>query len=239
MAVTAGQIVAMGGGGLDPTSHLLEDFVVSLIPGQPARPRVCYVPTASGDPDAGIVRFYNAFPSDAYQPSHLNLFNRRVLDLDTFLHQQDVIYVGGGNTANMLAIWRIHGVDRILREVLTAGVVLCGSSAGALCWFEDGVTDSYGGHASLGDGLGFLDGNYTPHWDSEPARQAIFRELTQRSGRFGYATTDCAALHFKDGALAEVVTSKPSAEAFLFEPGPSRPKETLLPHRYLGGDVAL
>ncbi|HET7037529.1 MAG TPA: peptidase E, partial [Thermomicrobiaceae bacterium] len=173
MAVTAGQIVAMGGGAMDPKNHLLEDFVVSLIASPRERPRVCFVPTASGDADSNIVRFYNAFPSDTYQPSHLTLFNRRVSDLESFLHQQDVIYVGGGNTANMLAIWRIHGVDRILREALTAGVVLCGSSAGALCWFEDGVTDSYGGHAQLTDGLGFLDGNFTPHWDSESERQAL------------------------------------------------------------------
>jgi dipeptidase E len=141
-------IVAMGGGGFsaDPDDTRLDDYVLSLVGRE--RPRVCFLPTASGDSDAYIARFHAAFPPERAQATHLPLFNRRGDDPRGHLLAQDVVYVGGGNTANMLAVWRLHRIDAALREAWQAGVVLCGLSAGALCWFEGGVTDSFGPNSS-------------------------------------------------------------------------------------------
>ena len=140
-------IVAMGGGGfsMEPDNPLLDDYVLDLARGQRGRerPRVCFLATASGDSPAYIAKFYAAFARRA-EASHLALFIRTVDDIDAFLLDQDVIYVGGGNTENMLAIWRVHGVDRALGRAWESGVVLTGLSAGSLCWFETGSTDSFG-----------------------------------------------------------------------------------------------
>jgi peptidase E len=132
---------------MESGNPLLDDYVLGLTRAE--RPRVCFLPTASGDADPYIVKFYNAFTGTAFShrraiPTHLSLFRRTVADLRSFLLSQDVLYVGGGNTANMLAAWRIHGLDSILREAWQAGIILCGPSAGAVCWFESGVTDSFG-----------------------------------------------------------------------------------------------
>jgi peptidase E len=137
------QIVAMGGGGfsMEPDNPLLDDYILSLA--STDRPRICFLPTASGDDPTYIVNFYTAFAGRA-DASHLPLFSRRGEDAQAFLLDQDVIYVGGGNTENMLAIWRVHGVDRALRAAWDAGIVLAGLSAGSLCWFETGTTDSFG-----------------------------------------------------------------------------------------------
>jgi dipeptidase E len=129
-----------------------------------------------------------------------------VADLRAFLLEQDVIYVGGGNTANMLAIWRVHGVDRILREAWEAGVVLAGISAGAICWFEAAVTDSFGvPPTGLRDGLGFLPGSACPHYNSEDRRRPVYHELVLGGFPGGYAADDGVGLHFVDRELAEVV----------------------------------
>src|SRR5919201_2079274 len=136
-------IVAMGGGGFSMDDAVLDDYVLGLAAAE--RPAVCFLPTASGDADSYVVRFYAAFPPERARASHLPLFARDDRDPRAYLLAQDVVYVGGGNTVNMLAVWRAHGVDAALREAWEAGVVLTGLSAGSLCWFEGGVTDSYGG----------------------------------------------------------------------------------------------
>ena len=160
---------------MEPDLPLLDDFLVGLT-GR-GRPRVCLVPTASGDAPDFIARFHGAFDGRA-EASHLGLFDRTVVDLRAFVLAQDVVYVGGGNTANMLAVWRVHGLDSILVEAWRAGVVLAGLSAGAICWFEAGVTDSFG--PSLGplrDGLGLLPGSMCPHYDGEPLRRPTYQRL--------------------------------------------------------------
>src|SRR5580692_7183372 len=138
-------IVAMGGGGfsMEPRNPKLDNFVLSLVR-RKRRPRVCFVGTASGDSDWYIRRFHEAFPPSRAAATHLTFFERNVRDLKSFVMEQDVIYVGGGSSANMLAVWRLHGFDKALRAAWNAGVVMAGISAGAICWFEDGVTDSYG-----------------------------------------------------------------------------------------------
>ncbi len=231
------RIVAMGGGGfsMEPDNPLLDAFVLSL--SGVARPRVCFLATAGGDADNYVMRFYRAFGRLDCRPSDLSLFAREVADLESFLLGQDVIYVGGGSTANLLAVWRVHGVDAILREAWERGIVLCGISAGMNCWFEASVTDSFGpALAPLRDGLGLIEGSACPHYDGEPQRRPIYRRLVA-DGELppGWAADDGAALVFGDDALAEVVCSRPDAHAYRVLGGPgSEVHERPLPTRFLG-----
>jgi peptidase E len=142
-----------------------------------ARPRVLFVPTASGDSADLITRFYAAFARRS-EASHVSLVRREIADLDALCRDQHLIYVGGGNTANMLAMWRVHGFDRALRAAYEAGVVITGVSAGAVCWFDDAVTDSFGmPMRRLGDGLGWLRGVLVPHYDREAQRRPVLARL--------------------------------------------------------------
>jgi dipeptidase E len=234
-------VVAMGGGGfsMEPDNPLLDDAVLDVARRTRGvdQPRVCFLATASGDAAGFIEDFHTAFDSKAAEPSHLELFDRSVTDIETLLLAQDVIYVGGGNTMNMLAVWRIHGVDRILRTAYEAGTVMAGLSAGSLCWFEGGTTDSFGPDlAPIHDGLGFIAGSHCPHYDGEALRRPLYQRLVAE-GRLppGYAADDGAALVFRDGELHSVVASRPDARGYRVEPGPDGAAiETELETRYLG-----
>jgi peptidase E len=238
-------IVAMGGGGfsMEPDNPLLDRFVLDLARGAArragrdvARPRICFLPTASGDAEGYIERFHEAFDAIA-EAAHLALFERTVSDVAGFIGDQDAIYVGGGNTENMLAIWRIHDVDRALRAAWERGVVMAGLSAGSLCWFESGTTDSYGPELSmLGGGLGFLAGSHCPHYDGEPGRRPLFHRLIGE-GRLpaGYAADDGAALVFRGTTLEACVSSRPAAACYHVAGLPDgQATERRLPTRYLG-----
>ncbi|WP_182524937.1 peptidase E [Nocardioides dongkuii] len=216
-----GTIVALGGGGfsMDP-EPLLDDFVLSLATrrrGVGGLPKVCFVPTASGDAETYVDRFLEAFAGRA-ETATLRLFHLHELggaDLREHLLAQDVVYVGGGSTANLLALWRLHGLDTVLREALEQGVVLAGVSAGMNCWFEASVTDSFGPLAPLRDGLGFLPGSACPHYDGEPDRRPAYLDLVGTGALpSGYAADDGCALHFRDGELVEAVSSRPDAAAY-------------------------
>jgi peptidase E len=228
------QIVAMGGGGflMEPDNPLLDDFVLGL--GRGDRPRVCFLAAASGDAPGFLEHFYQTFEGRC-RPTHLSLFNREVEELEPFLREQDVVYIGGGNTANLVAILRAHRADVALRAAARDGLVLAGVSAGALCWFAAGLTDSFGPRLSpLDGGLGFVDGSMCPHYNHEP-RRPLYQALIAE-GRIpgGVAADDGAALHFADGALVEVVTSRPEARAFRVARTPAGCAETGLPARFLG-----
>jgi dipeptidase E len=232
-------IVAMGGGGfsMEPDVPLLDDHVLQLarVGRGRERPRVCFIGTASGDAESYIAHFYAAFALRS-EATHLALFDRKVGDIEAFLLDQDAVYVGGGNTANMLAVWRVHGVDRGLRKAWEAGVVLAGISAGSNCWFEASTTDSYGALAALNDGLGLVPGSHSPHYDGEPARRPTFQRLIG-SGELpnGLAADDGVALVFDGAELAEAVASRPSARAYRVVRGSAGEAiETELPTRYLG-----
>ena len=230
-------IVAFGGDGFynDPHSTLTARFVMDLTGIE--RPRVCFLPTASGDAETYVEVFHTRYSPELCEASHLYLFHREVKDLRSFLLAQNVIYVGGGNTANMLAIWRVHGVQDILREAHDLGIVLCGTSAGSLCWFECGVTDSFGlDLAPLYDGLGFLRGSNCPHYDSESLRQPQYRKFISEGLPAGYAADDGAALHFVNGEFREAVSSKPQARAFHVRRNGSNIIEQPLAVRYLGAE---
>jgi len=233
-------IVAMGGGGfsMEPDNPLLDDYTLDLARTARGRerPRVCFLATASGDTPGYIADFYAALARRS-EASHLSLFVRTVDDIERHLLDQDVIYVGGGNTENMLAVWRVHGVDRALRAAWESGVVLAGLSAGSLCWFETGTTDSYGaGLAPLSSGLGFLPGSHAPHYDGESTRRPHYQKLIAEGVLpAGYAADDGVALVFRGTQLDEVVASRPGARAYRVERGADgKAIETELPTRYLG-----
>ncbi len=212
------QIVACGG-----FAHgtALDDHVLEVARGR----RICTVPTASMEPDSGVVRFYDVFARRA-QASHL-LFNPwPPRNLREFVLSQDVLHVPGGNTANMLAIWRVHGFDRIVREAREDGVVLYGWSAGMLCWFEASLTDSFGPQLEgMRDGLAFLPGSACPHYDGEERRRPRYRELVDGGFPAGYAADDGVALHFVGTELREVVSVREGATAYRVEQGSEKALE--------------
>jgi len=217
-----GQILAMGGGGfmLEPSSPL-DDFLLSLA--SSARPRVCFVPTPAGDADRAVAAFFEAFSWRECEPSCLRLFGTPERPADR-LADQDVVYVSGGNTANALALWRLHGIDRALRDAWERGAVLGGVSAGANCWFECSVTDSFGVELGpLPDGLGILAGSFCPHYDGEERRRSVYRSLVDGGFPAGFAADDGAALHFVGTELREVVASRPEARAYRVERGLETP----------------
>jgi dipeptidase E len=213
-----GRILAMGG-----HSPVLEDVVLEL-----AGPRMCFVPTASGDEDWQLVRFYESFAHRA-EASHVSFNPWPRADLREHVLAQDALYVGGGSTANMLAIWRVHGFDAVLREAWESGVLLCGWSAGMICWFEAGVTDSFGPElVGMRDGLGLLPGSACPHYDGEERRRPVYTGLVADGFPPGYAADDGAALHFVGMELREVVTARAGATAYRVDPGSETPFEARL-----------
>jgi dipeptidase E len=205
-----GHILAMGGGDVVSPGSQLDDYLLELSGKQ--RPRIGYLPTAGGEQPDGIERFYDAFAPRRCEPSHLELFGVPEQPA-AWVAAQDVVYVCGGNTANALAIWRVHGVDVALRQAWERGAVLGGWSAGGICWFEDGVTDSFGPTLrELGDGLGFLRGSFCPHYDGEPERRPTYKRLVRRGVLPpGYAADDDAAFHFEGTELREVVSQREGA----------------------------
>lgn len=208
------RIVACGGAVFVEGAERLQRFILSLARGE--RPRVCFLPTATGDHPEAIARFYRAAARLDCRPSDLPLFHREVSDLREFLLGQDVIWVAGGNTANMLAIWRVHGVDWILREAWEAGVVLCGSSAGMNCWFEASVTDSFSMTelAALEDGLRFLSGSACPHYDGERERRPTYRRLVAEGFPPGHAADDGVGIVFEGTDRVDVVTHREGASGW-------------------------
>jgi peptidase E len=210
--VAAPQIVACGGFLLGSPLH---DHVFELARGR----RALYVPTANMESADNVLRFYELMRGRG-DADHL-LFNPYPPDdLRGFALSFDVIFVGGGNTANMLAVWRLHGFDVILREAWESGIVLAGSSAGMICWFEAGVTDSFGLQLEgMRDGLGFLRGSACPHYDGEERRRPRYRELVDGGFPAGYAADDGAALHFAGTELREVLSVRDGATAYRVEPG--------------------
>lgn len=213
----AGQIVVSGGAGYwsGPEGVKLDDYALSLT-GR-SRPRVCVLCTASGDAEGYIRSFYEHFEARC-EVSHLPLFLPPFADPAELLARQDLIYVGGGSTANMLAVWRVHGIDRLLIAAMERGTVLYGSSAGGICWFESGLTDSLSFDGSLfplTNALGILAGSHAPHFD-QPGRADAYAAMVA-DGRLaaGIGIDDYAAAHYVDGRLSHIVTSRADATAHL------------------------
>ena len=206
------QIVAFGGGGfsMESGNPLLDDYVLGLT--ESPRPRVCFLPTASGDADHYVVRFYRAFSADRCDASHISLFRREQgpEDIREHLLAQDLIYVGGGSVVSMLGVFAAHGIGAVLREAWEAGVVLCGLSAGSLCWFSEAITGFHGTPRRV-EGLGLLPYSNCVHYERDGARRSAYRRALAEGMRGGYAAEDGAALHFRGTELHRVVSSRPSA----------------------------
>jgi dipeptidase E len=208
------QIIALGGGGfgVDLTNLALDRYI--LAQARVPNPAVAFVPTASGDLDNYVVRFYTAYGGLPCRPSHLPFF-RRTPDLRAYLLAQDVIYVGGGNTKSMLAVWREWSLPEILREAWESGIVLAGISAGAICWFAQGVTDSFADRLRALDCLGFLPGSCCPHYDGEPERRPAYHQLVLNGEMLpGFAIDNGAAIHFLDNDVHRAVASRQGAAVY-------------------------
>ena len=205
------RIVACGGRELFHPQ--LIDYVLSFA--KRKRPKVLFLPTASGDGEVYTALFRMGFAGRDCELTVLALFDRTVDDIDGLIRDQDVVVVGGGNTANMLAIWRVHGVDRALRAAYEAGTVLTGWSAGCICWFEGGTTDSFTPElGALRDGLGFLKGTATPHYDSEERRPKVYAREIAAGLPPGIALDDGVAASYDDEKLVEVVSGREGGRAF-------------------------
>ncbi len=222
---------------MEPTNPLMDDHVLALTGVE--RPRVCFLPTASGDADHYVVRFYRRFGAVA-ETSHVSLFRRDRSpgsvegDIEDHLLRQDLIYVGGGSLKSLLGAWRAHGLDRTLERAWEAGVLLCGLSAGSLCWFSDAVT-AFHGPSERVKGLGFLPFSNCVHYDGEPERREAFQRMVTGGLPSGYGVDDGAALIFRGTELEEIVTSKPIASAYLVRRGDAgEVYERRLEARYLG-----
>lgn len=234
MAESEGQIIAMGGGGFvaDPDNLLLEEYILAAC--DAPEPRVCFIPTASGDSSAHVEKFYAAFNRLSCRPNHL-ILSRTGTNVLRPAEDADVFYVGGGNTRNLLVLWKEWRLSDVLREAWQRGAVLSGVSAGALCWFEEGVSDSFGPDLKPIRCLGLLRGSYCPHYDGEPERRPAFRGMVA-AGRItdGYGVDDGAALHFVGQELQEIVSSRSGAGAYRVARRDDDAEEEALEATYLG-----
>jgi dipeptidase E len=201
-------IVPMGGGRFCEGAAR---FLVELTGEE--RPRVLYVGTAMAEDATATLRMYDNFAGLA-ELSRLEFFPWPPDDLRTVVLESDLVFVGGGNTANMLAIWRVHGVDGLMWEAWERGIILAGSSAGGICWFEHGITDSFGPQLGPMDCLGFLPGSFCPHWDDEELRRPRYHELLKHGLAGGYAADAGVGLHFVNGELREVVACDEGSKAY-------------------------
>ncbi|KAA3645499.1 MAG: peptidase E [Chloroflexi bacterium] len=229
------QIIAMGGGGfsMEPENPLLDQYVIDQA--NTERPRICFLPQASGEAENYILRFYVAMREFEVKPAHLSLFSPHTKDIEDFLVSQDIIYVGGGNTRNMMVLWKEWGLDVILHQAYEKGTILTGLSAGAICWFEQGLTDSIPGELNPWPFLGFLEDSCCPHYDGEAERRPIYHDLIKAGSiKPGHAFDDGAAGHFVDGKLEVVVTSRPEVNGYSVSLVDGEVQETILPKTYLG-----
>ena len=227
------QIIAIGGGGfsMEPDNPMLDDYVLAQSPR--SVPKVCFVPTASRDAEGYIAQFYEHFKSRGCIPSHLAVWDSAPADLESVVLDQDVIYVGGGNTQQMLVRWHDCGLDGLLERAWENGVILAGISAGSMCWFEIGITATAGTFTVM-EGLGFLPGSHCPHYDSAaPRRQAYRRMLLDQHITEGIAVDDGVALHYVGTELNCAVSSRPTARAYRVRREGGEIAEEVIAPRYL------
>lgn len=211
------QIIALGGGGFGSglENLKLDEYLLSLCAA--SAPNVCFIPTASGDSLDYIGRFETAYKSCGAQTSVFQLFRSQTWTgtPEEMLLDQDLIFVGGGSTMNMMLLWQAWGIDTILRKAYEQGTILAGISAGANIWFEQCTTDSLGPGIQVMNCLGWVSGSFTPHYDSDPERKPLLRQmLREQTIAPGYAATDGAAVHFVDEAFHRVITDREGAAAF-------------------------
>ncbi len=227
------RMITLGGGGFsdEPENLLLDQYFFSL--SEVKRPKVCFVPTASGDAQSYIDLFYENMKKHEVIPSHLSLFNGPVGSLRDFILEKDVIYVGGGNTRNLLVLWKEWGVDQLLYEAYLLGKVVGGISAGAICWYQEGVTDSIPGQLNGLSGLGILKGSYCSHYDSNKSRQPAYHRLIQQGMHDGIACDDGVAAVFENEQFVEFVSSRPKAMGYFVQKVGDKIQEQVIKPRFL------
>lgn len=227
------QIIAIGGGANSP--YPIEQYILKQT--GKSRPKVCFIGTATGDADRNIVRFYEIFGNFDCDRTHLALFSAPK-DFESLLMQQDVIHVGGGNTKNLLAIWREWGLEKILYRAWQQGIILSGGSAGSICWFEEGVSDYIPSELNPIKALGFLKGSHCPHFDTEPNRRPRYLELIANGTlQAGIAADDAVALHYINGELHRIVSGAPNAKAYQVKRIGNTAQETELKPDYLNNET--
>ena len=172
-------IVAIGGGGFGRSlgSLVIEKYIISLV--NKKRPKICFLPTASGDNDLYKLNFYRAFSKLECITSHIDFFSRTE-NLEKKIFNQDIIYVGGGNTKSMLAVWKEWNLHKLLKDAFENGIVMSGVSAGAICWFDKGITDSFAEKLTIIDCLGMIEGIACPHFDEEKEREPYVNDLIEK-----------------------------------------------------------
>jgi dipeptidase E len=221
-------IIAIGGAAFsaEPRNLALDKYILDQ--SGKARPKVLMIPTATGDNAEYVAKFYAAYAALDARPAHLPFFYRTP-DLRELVMAQDVVFVGGGNTKSMLAVWREWGFPEILQEASAAGVVLGGVSAGAICWFEQGVTDSWAGRLQPLECMGWLPGSCCPHYDGEVERRPAYHSLMLEGHiQPGYAIEDGVAAHFKNGKLERIVSKREGSRAYYVSADGGKIKEDAL-----------
>jgi peptidase E len=235
-------IIAIGGGMRAPEGQVPVHMANALRLTSKREPRLCVLNTAAGDDPRWTLGMYDRFAGQPARVSHLSLFPMpNVRDPEDLLLSSDVIFVGGGSVANLAAVWRVHALDVIMRKAWQAGIVLAGSSAGGICWFEGGTTDSFGRELrAFTEGLGLLPGSFCPHYNSESRRRPLYHQLIE-DGTLpgGIACDDGAAAHFVDDTLTEVIADRPTSVAYrVVKSAASGVTETPLNTRFLDDDSA-
>ena len=208
------QVIAIGGGGFGRTqdSNLIEQFILDQT--SKKNPKICFIPTATGDLDPYVVNYYSVFSKLDCDPSHISFFTRTI-DLEEHILKQDAIFVGGGNTKSMLAVWKEWGLDLILKKAYEQGIVMSGVSAGAICWFEAGLTDSWASELKMMECMNFIPGSCAPHYDEEPERRPATKKfLEDQSISFMYGIEGGAALHFIDEQPDSTIRFKKNKNAY-------------------------
>jgi len=209
------QVIAIGGGGFgrNPNSLIIEKYILNQ--SKKSKPNICFIPTASAEDKSYTVNYYTAFSKLDCSPTHINLF-QRTPRLDSIINKQDIIYIGGGNTKSMLAVWKDWKLDKLLMKAYERGTILCGVSAGAICWFDKGITDSWASNLNIIDCLGFISGCCCPHYDGEKDRKpAVKQFLYSEKIASCLALDDGSALHFKNGKIFSAVNFYKDANAYL------------------------
>ena len=192
------QIIAIGEGGFGRNlkHNKIDKYILEQT--EKENPNVIFIPTANAEDKEYIINFYSCFSKLNCKPSHITFF-QRTPRLDGIINKADVIYVGGGNTKSMLAVWREWKLDKLLLKAYNKGKILCGVSTGAICWFQQGITDSWASNLNILDCLGFLPGMCCPHYQEEPERRpSVHKFLKKRKSLSGYAVDSGSAVHFKN-----------------------------------------
>ena len=214
---TDGHIVAIGGGGFgrNPNEAIIENYILNLSDSK--KPNITFFPTASAENSDYIVNFYTAFSNLNCNAKHISLF-KNTPNLESIVNESDIIYIGGGNTKSMLSVWREWGLHNILKVGYDNGIVMSGVSAGAICWFNQGITDSWADQLNIIDCLGFIEGNCCPHYDEESERRpSLIKFLEQQKLKDCYAIEGGCALHIKNDNVYSAVSFQGSKKSYLVD----------------------